>query len=89
MPVQARTSGPGVTDVVLQLTEQDQELHGMLQCSSDILTRAAAERLLSSFKVRRVARNGCWAFYCGLKMQLLVWQLAGRVQCSRGKISTL
>ncbi|KAK9839969.1 hypothetical protein WJX74_001268 [Apatococcus lobatus] len=46
----ARTSGPSVTDVVLQLTEQGQELHGMLQCSSDIFSRAAAERLLSSFK---------------------------------------
>lgn len=43
-----------VTDVVLQLTEHGKELHGMLQCSSAILSRDAAQRLLSSFKVRAI-----------------------------------
>ena len=50
-----------MTDVVLQLTEHGKELHGVLQCSSDIFSRGAAQRLLSSFKVVPMAAHG-WEF---------------------------
>lgn len=49
--LQGRDSGPVVTDVVLELNERGDELHGVFQCSSDIFTKASAQRLASSFQV--------------------------------------
>ena len=49
--MQGRESGPVVTDVVLELNERGQELQGVFQCSSDIFTRASAQRLAHSFQV--------------------------------------
>ncbi|KAK9840004.1 hypothetical protein WJX74_001846 [Apatococcus lobatus] len=46
-----RESGPVVTDVVLELNERGEELRGIFQCSSDIFTKASAQRLASSFQV--------------------------------------
>ena len=51
--LQARPSGPSTTDVVLEMTASGEQLHGILQCSCSILSRASSERLLSSLQVRQ------------------------------------
>ena len=60
--MQGRESGPIVTDVVLELNERGQELQGVFQCSSDIFTRASAQRLAHSFQVlsRDMLRSVSW-----------------------------
>ena len=48
---QGHDSGPIVTDVVLELNERGEEFHGVFQCSSDIFSKASAQRLATSFQV--------------------------------------
>ena len=51
MRLQDHASRPIVTDVVLELHEAGDEMHGSFQWASDMFSRASAERLASSFQV--------------------------------------
>ena len=49
--LQDALEGPTTTDVVFELTETEDGMQGRLICSSDVFSRASADRLASSLQV--------------------------------------